>query len=229
MENSDLDVLSRVAATGLHEWGLYNTLLAIGETTVNFTKYAALLGITDKTIRKYFAKLEAVGLIRMDGNTVIFTERLVFTGSYISYNVNVNNDINNMEPVKTETVKPAKSGGTLAYWCAAYLSRYGIKYAAGNWAIEQRNAKLLDTRHGDRIRPIIDVVMRLYETRWYSQRYPRPTLGAMVSWMAAQADGFVPAVLPPQTGAAGGDVTPDITELSEFDDKFGLGGVTVGE
>lgn len=210
-----------IAKVGLAAWGLYNTLLVRQASSIVIAEYSALFGTDSRTLRRYLQSLMDAGLIEINDKQVKYVQNAFYARSiYISYTVLINKELKELVPVK-------KAGtGLMAYWTASYESRYGVKYVSSSWAVDKRNLKLLDARYGERLQSLIDVVMRLYETRWYSQRYPRPTIGAMVSWLAVQADGFVTAetAKPVDSPEPVGEIT-----LDAFDAKFGIGGaVRVG-
>jgi DNA-binding transcriptional ArsR family regulator len=208
-------LMKRIATVGLAEWGLYTVLVVRANQRTTATDLAALLGTTDRTITRYLNKLVQCGLIRLDKQTTKFVESTILALYNISFNVHSSLDV---KDITADKIDDPPQVPLLAYWCNGYEQRYGTKYRPSNWARDQRSLKLLDAKYGDRLRPIMDVILRLYETRWYSQSYPRPTLGSMVSWLAAQADGYV--TLPDVTQPVVVDLQN--VSLADFDAKFGL-------
>lgn len=100
-------------------------------------------------------------------------------------------------------VKPKKRKKSLTptnelfdYWLARYNEIYGVPYQVSNFAKEKAHVRQLSVRYGndvDIVKAIMDVAIRLYDSRWKSANFIRPTLGALVSWLAAQAEPFARA------------------------------------
>lgn len=88
-----------------------------------------------------------------------------------------------------QTIAAISPKAALTYWLEAYERQFGSQYGVSNWAKEMGHVKALLKRYSwPVLSGIMDVVLRLYVSRWATQRFTRPTLGALVSWLAAQAE-----------------------------------------
>jgi hypothetical protein len=91
------------------------------------------------------------------------------------------------------------------YWGDLYEEHYGMIYPISNWGIAAKQiGKLLDYSDGE-IEGTLRAIIRLYDTTWSSPKYPRPTLGAVCSWLFVQAQPYAvksPDVMPEVTGAS---------------------------
>lgn len=91
--------------------------------------------------------------------------------------------------VGEQTVKELNTPkGVITYFCEKYQEKYGCAYSVA-W---QRDSglvknKLLGTYTPAQIKDIIDVTLSEYDQRWANDKYPRPTIGALVTWIPNKA------------------------------------------
>jgi hypothetical protein len=82
------------------------------------------------------------------------------------------------------------------HWLTSYHRQFDRTFVSGNYGREVGQIKLLLEKYGgdvDRVKAIIDTVCRLYNAKWATPQFTRPTIGQLVSWLAAQAEPFVQA------------------------------------
>lgn len=127
---------------------------------------------------------------------------------------------------KQKTKTPTPTAVVFAYWCDAYKTRYQTDYRVSNFGRENGQIKRLIAKYDNdatRVKALIDVVMRLYDTKWKTGGYTRPTIGSFTSWIAPQAEAYVLAAdTPVQTPADDGTF-----DLAAYNGEFGLDGVSV--
>lgn len=142
------------------------------EVEISKAKLAVELNISMPTLAKYLANWESLGLIReVPGGfciTQIDGQPSGITGE-----------------VKERKFKKAKD--IIDLWCELYLEEYGVRYTVSNWAMAQKQVKKLLAYSDEEIEGGVTAVVRLYPTKWISAAYPRPTLGALSSWLFQQA------------------------------------------
>jgi hypothetical protein len=93
-----------------------------------------------------------------------------------------------------QTAKPTPQQ-LIGYWSDRYEETYDTKYVV-SWKKDAPLMKRLLINYGDEmLRAIIDVVMRMYDKKWKSAAYTRPTIGQLSSWIAQQAEPFAKANL----------------------------------
>ncbi|ACV62709.1 hypothetical protein Dtox_1863 [Desulfofarcimen acetoxidans DSM 771] len=100
---------------------------------------------------------------------------------------NYNNDINeDIEPTTNITFETPKD--IITYFCTKYLEHYEMNYSV-NWGRDASLVKNKLIKHftPDEIKAIIDTVFAEYDRRWKTQKYQRPTIGALTTWMAREA------------------------------------------
>lgn len=152
-----------------------------------------------------YKRVKKISIATVRGVPLIAIEKVKKENVYIVTPINFNNifNVGRIESDPEVTLKLhhplATARGVITYWCLQYEERYGCKYTP-NWAIETSYAKkLLRAYSPDRLQEIIDVVMRLYDTKWKSQQFLRPSLGQLSSWLAQQVEPFATAnVVQPQ-------------------------------
>jgi hypothetical protein len=71
-----------------------------------------------------------------------------------------------------------------------YNTRYGEKPRI-DWRLARNSAKAFIRRYGDKSLAIIDAAFDNYDTTWRKPAYPRPSFGAMMSWLGEQSSAYV--------------------------------------
>lgn len=86
-------------------------------------------------------------------------------------------------PVELKTVKDV-----LRYFNRKYYAVFGA-FPSIDWARHGKlvKDKLMPIYTPGQLKQIVDVACEQYQKRWASPNFPRPTIGALVSWLAAQA------------------------------------------
>lgn len=159
-------------------WYTYCVMEASYETaeiTETKAKLAAKLNISVPTLNKYLTAWETVGLIQRKPGGFIITQ--------------LGEAASELKPKAANRLVPKD---VIAYWCKKYEEHYYTPYYVSNWGLATAQAKMLLAVYSDEdVKGVIDVVMRLYESKWASPNYPRPTLGQLSSWLAQQALPYV--------------------------------------
>lgn len=107
---------------------------------------------------------------------------------------NINENQNKQDVIITSS-DSLSSKDILHYFAFKYRETYGVDYSI-NYRIEGNmvKKKLLAAFESDKLIRIIDTTMALYESKWASDKYPRPTIGALASWLANKVAAFTPDV-----------------------------------
>jgi hypothetical protein len=119
-----------------------------------------------------------------------------------------------LEPVK-RILK--NSTAIIKYWCDMYEQHYGTPYVISSWAATAKQAGKLLVYPDEEIKAVFEVIISLYDTVWTNKQYPRPTLGAVSSWLFVQAQPYVvksPEAIPEGTGSSesSSNLLQDITD-----------------
>ena len=154
------------------------------------------LGVTEKTARKYIDELLKK---RIEGKPIIQMES---GGGYTK-----RNHIYTIEPISQLSmygkipIQPLKQKATvtefkeekkkftapsvLNYFADKYQETYGDKYIR-NFTRDCGliKKKLIKNYNEEQVKQIIDILFEEYETRWKKPQYPRPTIGALCSFLA---------------------------------------------
>ena len=139
--------------------------------------------------------------------------------NYISNNIT--NDINsNNSNTVFNTPKDV-----IDYFCKKYQETYGANCFI-NWGRDASLVKrrLLSQYTPEQIQSIIDVIFLEYDKRWKSQRYQRPTIGALVTWMANEALAILEASQIPDIQEHGGYTVDEIVARIQFIQRRGKEG-----
>lgn len=122
---------------------------------------------------KHILKRELVG----DG----FKKKSMY---YISDGIVTNTE----EEEKPEEKKPLNSRDYVQYFAEMYEKEFGKAYVI-NYArdVSLVKNKLTDAFDEETLLGIIEVTISEYRKRWATDRYPVPTIGAMCSWIANEA------------------------------------------
>jgi hypothetical protein len=127
-----------------------------------------------------------------------------------------------LTPATPSTAAAKSVSEVMACWRTSYLTAYGTEYTPSNWARETTQLKTLMRRYDEvTLQAIIEVVFRLYAQRWQSKQFPRPTIGALVSWLAVQAEPFAAANLASLASLAGATEIANVggDSIAEMFDK----------
>lgn len=101
-------------------------------------------------------------------------------------NITINNNCpTELEPQsETLTVDIKTPKEVITYFCSQYRKTYSVNYSP-NWKrdVGMVKKKLLDVYTPEQIKGIIDVVFEEYDRRWAREKYPRPSLGSLTTWL----------------------------------------------
>lgn len=103
-------------------------------------------------------------------------------------------DTNNTTAIynaKETVITTAKE--VVTYFAQKYREHYNVNYSI-NWKRDMNLGKKLLEAFPGRVKDILDVVFAEFEDRWKRDKYPRPSLGAIVSWMGNDALALVEQV-----------------------------------
>jgi DNA-binding transcriptional regulator GbsR (MarR family) len=183
------DAIQLMDSVGNQAWFLYWKMryLAI-DSVVNLTldEIADATGISKSAIQRYLKKLKETPV---GEGTLVRAERTAEGNSYVVLEFTTKQG-----PVKKPKRQQKAASPTnelFNYWLAKYNEAYGSPYPVSNFGKEKKHVRELATRYNNNIelvKAIMDVVIRLYPSRWKSPQFTRPTLGALHSWIAAQAE-----------------------------------------
>lgn len=101
-------------------------------------------------------------------------------------------EVEKITPEKEEIVTAAgtfKNGNDiLKYYAGVFREVYGVNPAI-RWSVDSSLAKKkwIGTHTDEQIRTMIDVSVREFDARWKTAKYPRPTMGAILSWLGQSA------------------------------------------
>lgn len=189
-----------VANMGIHNFA---TLLVIasymnekGECYPTQVQLAERLGVHRNSVNKYVNNLLD---IRVNGKPVI-TREIVNQGrgrvsSYykiqpLSQIAIFDGEVSEIETVvekeepKPEPVARLKTGEILAMFREKYHETYGVQYNPAYGRDNMQLKKLVETYNDEQIRKIIDIGIGEYDKRWKSAKFPRPSVGAISTWVA---------------------------------------------
>jgi DNA-binding Lrp family transcriptional regulator len=196
------------------------------DSVVNLThdQIAEFMGISKRVVQRHLKILQSY---RVGDETLIRAERTAEGYSYVVTAITVKRGTMPTTTAPTKKTKaPSPTNEIFDYWLRQYHEAYGEAYQVSNFGKEKGHVRTLATRYGgdvDLVKAIIDVVIRLYPTKWKSAQFMRPTLGALVSWLALQAEPLAKANL---QAAADADVviTSDdgLAVFDAYDKKWGL-------
>lgn len=167
------------------------------ELEMSKSQMAVELGVSVASLEKYLKVWEGYGLVKTRPGGFELAQ-LDGTESGIK------------EEIKPRRFTTAKS--VLDYWCDIYFNHYHEQYAITNWGMAQAQAKKLLVYTDEEIEATIYVAITQYERRWFTNpKYPRPTLGALASWLFRQAMPYAEKPAPAQS-----------TVTTEYDDDAEL-------
>lgn len=221
-------VLEMMSNLGKEAWFLYSGLQYMnvdGIVNITHAQIAELLGVSEKYVQRHIKVLQSY---RVGESALVRAVRTSEGYSYVMTPIKV--DVGSaplLEPKKKKTkAKTNPTNELFDYWLQQYHDSYDTSYPVTNFGKEKGHIRTLSLRYGgdvNLVKAIIDVVIRLYPTRWKSTQFQRPTLGALVSWLAAQAEPLAKANLDAKddqdvviTNEDGDDV------FAAYDKKWGL-------
>jgi DNA-binding transcriptional regulator GbsR (MarR family) len=187
VELQQSDAIKLLSSVGKEAWFLYGGLrfLAI-DSVVNMTldEIADTIGVSKSFVQRHLKVLQSYVV---GDETLVHAERTADGSSYKIAEFTVNSRI--VKPKKKKAASPTNE--LFDYWLHQYHEAYGSPYQVSNFAREKSHIRTLATRYSgdvELVKAIMDVVIRLYPSRWKSAQFTRPTIGALVSWLAAQAE-----------------------------------------
>jgi predicted transcriptional regulator len=194
-----------VAKLGVNNFA---TLLAIasymdekGECCPTLDQIAERLGVHRNSVSKYVNELLN---FRIDGKPIITREivakgRGKTTSFYKIYPLSQISIFNgeDLSP-QQETVDEDKEDkkltpkDVLEMFCRKYREVYGVNYNANfGRDLSLIKNKLLKNYNAEEIEQIIDIGISEYDKRWKSEKYPRPTIPAICTWIPNAVFGIV--------------------------------------
>jgi hypothetical protein len=191
VEINQITAIELVRSVGKEPWFLYSGMRFMAvDSIVNVTHQgmADLLGVSLKFVQRHLKTLQE---IVVEERPLI---RAVRTADGYSYEVTALKVKRDSTPLLVEKKKATKSSPTnelFDYWLLQYQEAYGVAYQVTNFGKEKGHIRTLTSRYGadvTLVKEIMDVVIRLYPTKWKTAQFQRPTLGALVSWLATQAE-----------------------------------------
>jgi hypothetical protein len=107
---------------------------------------------------------------------------------HTNYNPINNNPINNNKDTDSGQTELKNGKDVINYFCHKYRETYTANYAP-SWGRDVKlvKDKLIANYSMDQIKAILDVVFKEYDTRWAKPKYPRPTIGALTTWLSNEA------------------------------------------
>lgn len=184
------DLITRV---GHGSWGVYCVLALNMNAECRYTKgleeLAQLADTTRQTVAKRLFVLAKAGLIVMPDYwsiTVKNIDWVLFQRSKVPDFINEDNAP--LDP--NDDTPPLNARTLLAHWRDAYYQQFGAHYLSPSIPRDMRNLKILIGRYDNDplLIEMIHVVMRHYTRRWASGGFVRPTITALVSFLAEQAE-----------------------------------------
>lgn len=229
---------------GPHAFWVYVTLLEVSDdnNTVEMPqqKLADLLGISTTSLWRHINTLTKFSV---DANT-----RLVSVRKQMDYNIytvypllqicnvssiyissitledNKDKDIETLQKCNV-VKKDTPFMEVWNYWLAKYQETYGVSYKSQNYSRDRGQMKRLLQRYGEdveRLKAIFDVIFRLYDSRWKTNKFLRPTIGQALSWLAVQAEAFITPVEAVDDGPSRDEETHDDEDIfSMLNKKWG--------
>jgi hypothetical protein len=219
-----------VRSVGKEPWFLYSGLRFMAvESIVNITHQgmADLLGVSLKFVQRHLKTLQEA---KAGDEPLIRAVRTADGYSYVVAAIAVSRDASTPLLVqKKKTVKSSPTNELFDYWLIQYNEAYGTAYPVTNFGKEKGHIRTLSSRYGadvTLVKAIMDVVIRLYPTKWKTTQFQRPTLGALVSWLSVQAEPMARANLEAENDADVVITSEDGEDVfAAYDKLFNIGGV----
>jgi hypothetical protein len=207
MELKRSEFIALLREMGSDAWHLYTIMQQFSDGhTVSLTneQLSEYLGVKSrKTIYNYMSKLQTAKLVtlveRKQESNIYRIEpievlKMPITSKNLPIPSNSLESFSLKEPEMSNSIPEefTTAKDVIVYWCKCYEETYKAPYKPA-WGKDstQVKQKLMGTYSSQQIKNIIEVVFRLYEKRWKSNKYLRPTLGALTSWLHEQAFSLV--------------------------------------
>jgi hypothetical protein len=191
VEINQITAIELVRTVGKEPWFLYSGLrfMAI-DSVVNVTHQgiADLLGVSLKFVQRHLKTLQET---IVDEQPLIRAVRTADGYSYEVTAIKVTRGSTSLPVQKKKTSKASPTNELFDYWLQKYHEAYDAPYQVTNFGKEKGHIRTLAQRYGadvTLVKSIMDVVLRLYPTKWKTAQFQRPTLGALVSWLSVQAE-----------------------------------------
>lgn len=186
------DFIKLLQDIGPHSWWVYSAMTALavdGQCKVTQEELASQLGVSESSIRRYITKLSRY---QVAGKRLVQAAREFDSNVYHLIDLKV---LPGPATSKKEVIqrRATATEEVWRYWFDKYQERYGVKYKPSNWGKDKGCMKRLVERYEGNVeflKQIIDVVMRMYDQRWKTKQFLRPTIGQLSSWLATQAEPF---------------------------------------
>jgi hypothetical protein len=221
--------IEAINSVGKEAWFLYSGLrfMAI-DSVVNIThaEMAELLGVSLKFVQRHIKTLQD---FRVGDETLVRAVRTAEGYSYEVTAIKVKRGTTPLLKPKKKQTKVSPTNELFDYWLQKYHDAYGAPYQVTNFGKEKGHVRTLASRYGadvEMIKAIMDVVIRLYPTKWKTAQFARPTLGALVSWLAAQAEPMARANLEAANDADVVITSEDGEDVfAAYDKHWNIGGI----
>lgn len=158
----------------------------------SFRTYSVYTILPLSQVSIFTGKIEPLALSRKTVHNATSTEAQVPTRKTLprkKKQVN-NSQLNNKATVEDGDlpVELKTASAVMQYFYEKYREVFGA-FPSVNWMRHGKlvKDKLMPIYTPEQLKKIIDMSCEQYEKRWASPNFPRPTIGAIVSWLAAQA------------------------------------------
>ncbi|HDR8003399.1 hypothetical protein ACS2BX_25645 [Bacillus cereus group sp. BceL300] len=230
-EQESVDFLYELGKDG---WYLYSAMrvLSDGEQLkITQTGLSKRIGVSLRYLQRHLPELEE---FKVKGKPLLETTKVSGGKLYsildVQFTRNSDSEVAaTKKPKKKQKVEKPKlpTDEVFKYFCEKYQDQYGVEYKVTNFAREKGGINKLIRQYKEDVpllKAIIDVVIRLYESKWRSGSFTRPTIGAMVSWLAREAEPIAQANMEAEATAHIVITSEDDGEdlFSEHDKKWGL-------
>jgi hypothetical protein len=142
------------------------------EEEISMAKLAVELNISVPTLKKYIAAWESIGLIH------------TIPGGFSIAQID---GVADGKTGQAQERKFKKAKDVLDLWCKLYSDQYNESYRISNYGMALKQLKALLQHPDTSIEGGIVAAITLYDSKWKTAQFPRPTIGQMASWLFQQA------------------------------------------
>ncbi len=168
-------VIARIGSTDFAVWlAIQSYVDSEGQTFLSQRKIAELVGVSIPTVNKAVARLEDAGVIERE---IVGKKR---KKTVYSTPVNLLN--------REEEKQPMTATLFVKRFCELYLETYGVNYSP-HWGRDcaMVKNKLIGTFTDEQLEAILVITFRDFQKKWSSRQFPRPTIGALTTFIGNQA------------------------------------------